>query len=315
MGCEYVSQYLGSFLDTAARQSFDLERVSQHIQGCRPCYDALGGYFRAIDLPESAYLRETIDEMCLAMYRLAQTVLKERHDPEDNTDNVVPVEGEVEGSARDHAQYGREMIEDAEDFVGSSEIQAGCDLEDVRRVLDDVPGSQDRKVDLAIGICTEITRFNTRHLATAYNMIGVLRLWRNQLDAAEADFMRVLSLPDGDDSARSARAFAHCNLGYVRQLKGDVEKAIQSAKRSVGLCEELGVDPFHGLFALMYFHLLQKTDTGHAKAKGVIARILGLDDGKRRLESTLALENNGPIRDAFRASGLSAECVDLSGCS
>ena len=51
-------------------------------------------------------------------------------------------------------------------------------------------------------------------------------------------------------ASRAARAFAHCNLGYVRQMRGDLVRAIQSARRSLGMCEELGTDVFHAAILL-----------------------------------------------------------------
>ena len=119
-----------------------------------------------------------------------------------------------------------------------------------------------------------------------------------------------MSEPDYDEDSRVARASALCNLGYAQQLAGDLEKAVKSARRSQALCEEIGIDPFHALFARFYFNLL-RTDAGIVDARDAIARLLGLDDGERRLARTLVLENNKPILEAFRRSPLAAEHPDL----
>ena len=309
MTCDYVKRYLDGFLDEVARKAFDVERVSEHVRVCSPCYDQLTGFFRTIELEPSSYLKETVDELCLAMYRLAGSILRERKDKDDNTENVVPVAGSEGGSSREHAKHGHEMIADVEDFTGSGEV-SGHDLGDVRRLLESAQSNEERKVDLAIVLCAEIGRFPTRHRASALNLLGVLRLWRNRLKEAETAFLQALSEPDFDEDSRIARASALCNLGYAQQLNGNLEKAVKSARRSQALCEELGIDPFHALFARFYFELL-RLDAGLADARDALASLLGLKDGPRRLAATLLLENNKPIRDAFRASPLSAEHPDL----
>jgi tetratricopeptide (TPR) repeat protein len=305
MTCDYVMRYLEGFLDEGARRGFDLEKVSEHVRQCTACYDRLSGFFRAIDLEPSGYLKETLDELCLAMYRLAGSVLRERRDPEDNTENVVAVTGSAEGSTREHVEHGQEMVADVEDFVGSGEV-SGHDLSDVRRLLDSAERSEERKVDLAIVLCQETSRFQSRHRASALNLLGVLRLWRSRLKEAEAAFLQALAEPDYDQDSRVARASAHCNLGYAQQLGGDLEKAVKSARRSQALCEELGIDPFHALFARFYFDLL-RADAGLADARDALARLLDLEDGERRLARTLVLENNKPILEAFRKSPFAAE--------
>jgi hypothetical protein len=309
MSCDYVKRYLDGFLDEGTRSAFDVEKVSEHVRLCSPCYDLLGRFFRTIDLAPSTYLKETIDELCVAMYRLAGAVLRERRDPEDNTENVVPVSGGTAGSAHDHAEHGQEMIEDVEDFVGSGDV-GGRELGVVRRLLDQAERTEERKVDLAILLCEEIARFPTRHRASALNLLGVLRLWRNRLKEAEAAFLQALSEPDFDDDSRIARASALCNLGYAQQLNGDLEKAAKSERKSLALCEELGIDPFHALFGLFYFSLLRE-QSGLSDARDAVTRLLRLSDGKGRLTEMLVLENNRPILDAFRRSPLVAEYSDL----
>jgi hypothetical protein len=308
MTCDYVQRYLGAFLDEGERRAFDLEKVSEHVRLCSPCYDRLAKFFRTIELQPSAYLQETLDELCLAIYRLAGSVLRERKDPEDNTENVVSVGGQG-GSSREHVQHGNEMIADVEDYVGSTEV-SGRDLGDVRRLLASAAQDEARKVDLAIVLCEEIRRFPTRHRASALNMLGVLHLWRNRLPDAEAAFLQALSEPDADLDSRIARASALCNLGYAQQLAGDYEKAVKSAKRSRALCEELGTDSFHALFALLYFSLL-RGEAGSREAREALDAILRLNDGPRRIQETFALENNKPILDTFRGSTLGAEHREL----
>jgi tetratricopeptide (TPR) repeat protein len=244
------------------------------------------------------------------MYGLAGSVLRERKDPDDNTETVVSIAGSTGGSSREHARHGQEMISDVEDYTGSG-VVSGHDLGDVRRLLDSAQRKEERKVDLAIVLCEEIGRFPTRHRASALNLLGVLRLWRNRLKEAEAAFLQALSEPDVDEDSRIARASALCNLGYAQQLNGELEKAVKSARRSQALCEELGIDPFHALFARFYFELL-RLDAGLGDARGALANLLGLKDGERRLAGTLLLENNKPILEAFKRSPLSTEHPELT---
>lgn len=309
MTCDYVQRYLDAFLDEGARKAFDAERVSEHVRLCSPCYDRLAKFFRTIELQPSTYLKETVDELCFAIYRLAGAVLRERKDAEDNTENVVSVAGGQGGSSREHVEHGNEMISDVEDFVGSAEV-SGRDLGDVRRLLASAEQAEARKVDLAIVLCEEIRRYPTRHRASALNLLGVLHLWRSRLKDAEAAFLQALSEPDVDEDSRIARASALCNLGYAQQLAGDHEKAVKSAKRSRALCEELGSDSFHALFALLYFSLLRR-EAGADDARESLDALLALNDGRRRLQETFALENNKPILEAFCASVLAAGRSDL----
>jgi tetratricopeptide (TPR) repeat protein len=309
MSCDYVTRYLDGFLEEATRSTFDVEAVSEHIRLCSPCYDRLSRFFRTIELPESSYLKETIDELCVAMYRLAGAVLRERKDPEDNTENVVPVSGGAAGTSRDHVEHGHEMIADVEDYVGTDEV-GGQNLGVVRKLFDQAERNEERKVDLAAVLCEEIARFPTRHRASALNLLGVLRLWRNRVAEAENAFVQALGEPDHDDDSRIARASALCNLGYAQQLRGDVEKAAKSERKSLALCEELGIDPFHALFGLFYFSLL-RDEAGLADARDALGRLLVLEDGRGRLRDMLALENNRPILDAFRRSRLHADHPDL----
>src|SRR5262245_25993651 len=102
MSCEYVTRYLEDFLDEGKRKAFDLEQVSEHVRLCSTCYDQLAKFFRAIEIAPSSYLKETVDELCQAMYRLAGAVLRERRDPEDNTENVIAVSDKPGGSAHEH---------------------------------------------------------------------------------------------------------------------------------------------------------------------------------------------------------------------
>jgi hypothetical protein len=121
MTCGDVAAYLDAFLDHEARARFDTAALSGHAGACAACATRLAGFFRVLELPESAYLRETLDELAIAMHGLALAVIRERQDPEANTDNLVPVAA-PEGAADELARQGTEMADDAEDWAGSSRV-------------------------------------------------------------------------------------------------------------------------------------------------------------------------------------------------
>ena len=198
------------------------------------------------------------------------------------------------------------MIADVEDFVGSGEV-SGRDLGDVRRLLDSADadrGAQGRSRDRALRGNRRASR--RRHRASALNLLGVLHLWRNRLKEAETAFLQALSEPDFDEDSRVARASALCNLGYAQQLAGDLEKAVKSARRSQALCEEIGIDPFHALFARFYFDLLRTRRRPRRRPRRARAAARARRRRAAPLQDRSLLENNKPILDAFRRSPLAA---------
>jgi hypothetical protein len=305
--CDSVRRWLDGFLASEARDAAALEATAAHVRECASCYDRMTHFFRTIELPPSTYLRETIDELCLAVHQLAIGVIRERTDPEVNTDNMVSVY--TRGSAKKAAADGRAMTDDAEDYVGQEKV-GDVAFEAVRDLIARAEMSREKKLDLARLLCEQILRFDTRHVGRAANLLGVIHLWQERRDDAERAFLRTLAAPSKSGDDRVFKAFAHCNLGYVSALKGDLKSATLSARRSVAISEEMGEDAFFGLFALVYFQVLQGP-AAEAGARDTLAKLLALKDGARRTSDALRLENNREVAATFRASFVGRERPDL----
>jgi hypothetical protein len=305
--CVFVSRYLDRFMDRQGRDGAALESVAVHVRSCAGCYDRLGRFFRTIELPASAFLRETIDELCGTMYQLAVGVIRERKDPDVNTDNMVSVY--TRGGTGAAAADGRDMLDDAEDFTGAPAV-GDVAFDEVRDVIARAEMSREKKLDLARMICEQILRFETRHVAVASNLLGVVHLWQGRSEDAERAFLRTLAAPAKTPEERVFKAFAHCNLGYLSRAKGDLRAATMSARRSIAVSEEIGEDPFFGLFALIYFQNLEGDATA-AEARETAARLFALKDGETRFSDALKLENNREVAAVHRASFLGRERPDL----
>ena len=305
--CDLVSRYLESFLDKASRSTFDLQRVSDHVSGCFSCLGRFNAFFRTMELPESAYLTETLDEMAKALYNLGKAIIRDRPpvNDDDVTENVVITE-QGGGSVQENIEVGEEMIEDAEDYAGSSHVQ-GTDLEQVRELMSDAESSRKMRLDVALQIFSQVSTLETSHTSKAWNWVGVLHLQKEEFDQAEAAFRRALAAPDG---AMEVRAKAHCNLGYVYKNRGDLDRAIKSSERAVVLAEEDGEDPYFGQFAAVYFRLLRSAENDEDAALAILRGFL--DAGQdRRFHDDLHLEANAKIREVFSRSVLGRQFPQL----
>ena len=309
MTCTDVRSYLDVFLDKGRRASFDVEAISEHASSCAECGQRLSAFFHVLDLPQSDFLRETLDELALAMHGLALAIIRERHEPDANTDNLVPVAA-PEGAAGDLARQGVEMVDDAEDWVGSSEV-AGQDMGHFRDLLDSATATRERKLDVALRICESVTRVATRHLPRSLNLLGAIRLWKSDLDGAEEALLRTLACRDPDEDGRRAQAFAHVNLGYVYRQRGQFDKAVSAARRAAILAEEIGEDPLFGWFAQFCFEIERPDGSGLVTAERILENLVALPDGYRRIRSALALENNRPVVESLKSTGFAKAHPDL----
>ena len=307
-GCGYVKSYLDRFLDEGARSAMDLGRIGGHVGSCPSCYANLRHFFHTVELPESSYLRETIDELALALYNLAKAIIRDLPPtgPDDVTDNVIITE-EGGGSVDENVQIGCEMIDDAEDYAGSSFV-GEMDLEELRATLEDAEGSRVMRIDLALGIFARVTPLASRYLYEAWNWIGVLHSQKNELDQAEIAFTKVLRAPDG---ARNVRSWAHCNLSYIYKHRGDLDRAIKSARRSVVWAEEDEKDPYFGQVAGIYFHLLRGQEGDQAAAEEILQAVLKAPEAALRLKEHLRLASLAPMRKVLEASPLRERYPEL----
>jgi len=299
-GCDYVSRYLERWLDEGERSKLDLQVVGGHASGCPRCYTRLAHFFRSVDLPESSFLKETIDELAWSLLNLARAVMRDGTVPDDEDEEtaVLAITREGGGTADENVEAGNEMIDDCEDYAGSVKV-GGTDLEEVRELLEDAERAHGLRVDLALALFRRVTELESRYEAEAWNWIGALEYRRERLDEAETAFLKVLSL---DTGIREVRSFAHCTLAYIFKHRGDLDRAIRSAHRSVALAEEDGKDPYFGRFAEVYIRLLRAGDEDPERAREVLEAIRAADWNRFRSDITAAA--NAPVLEAYRDSGL-----------
>ncbi|MSR75174.1 MAG: hypothetical protein EXS14_06880 [Planctomycetes bacterium] len=304
-GCDTVSSYLAAFLDLGPKDSMDLEAISLHAGECASCRERLTQFFHSVELPESTYLRETIDELALAVFNLARALI--RDEPGTSETENVRITEEGGGSAAENLSASDGLLGDAEDYTGTSKV-GGVDLEEVRSELAAAANRHERRVELAMALFRRITTLACRYHDKAWNWLGVLHYQREELDAAEAAFLKVLTDASG---ARDSRAFAHCNLAYVFKHRGDLDRAVRSAERSIVLSEEDGRDPYFGRFAALYMRLLRFAPGDETKAAAHADAILVSSGGRTRLLQDLGLPSNAPVLETVRKSSL-AKSLGLS---
>ncbi|MAG57018.1 MAG: hypothetical protein CMJ83_12050 [Planctomycetes bacterium] len=303
-GCNAVSRYLERWLDEGARSQVDLDQIGQHATQCPLCYARLADFFRTIELPESSYLRETMDELALSVLNLARAIVRDRLSAADDEDDnaVLAITDPGGGSAEENVESGHEMLDDAEDFSGSS-VVGGLDLRDVRALLADAEKAKDMRIDLSLDLFRRVTELESRYEAEAWNWIGALHYRQERLDEAEAAFVKVLSLTTGIEEVR---AFAHCTLSYIFKHRGDLDRAIREARRSSVLAEEDGKDPYFGRFAELYLRLLRNGPDDATSAAEVFQAIVATDQGRDRFREDIRAAANAPVLAAFKQSELAA---------
>lgn len=301
-GCDYVSRYLERWLDEGERSKVDLDQVGAHASTCPRCYQRLSAFFRTMDLPESSYLKETIDELAFSFLNLARAIIRDRP-PEDEAAQtaVLAITREGGGSAEENVESGNEMIDDAEDYAGSARV-GGMDLEELRGQLQDAETGAGLRTDLAIELFRRVTDLDSRYEAEAWNWVGALHYGQERLDEAEAAFLKVLSLNEGIQEVRS---FAHCTLAYIFKHRGDLDRAVRSARRSVVLAEEDGKDPYFGRFAELYLRLLRGAEEDGEEARSVVAALQASD--WERFRSDIRAASNAPVLEAYQGSPLATE--------
>ncbi len=307
-GCDEVRRYLDSFTDRRSKPPSDLEAVSDHVAACASCYSRLQSFFRTVELPESTFLRETLDELALSIYNLAKAIIRDRPpaNARDSAENVRITE-EGAGSEAENLQAGVEMIEDAEDYTGSSRV-GDLALSELRDQLSSAEGAPGMKIDLALSLFRRLTTLQSRYLFKAWNWIGVLHYQKEDWSDAEQAFLRVLTAEDG---AREVRSFAHCNLAYVHKHRGDLDRAVRAAGKSAILAEEDGQDPYFGQVAELYFRLLRGSERDPERARDLLERILGKPGARRRFVEDLRSGPNAPMLQVFQASPLASQFPEL----
>lgn len=300
--CDLVAKWMSRFV--ASQGTATLAEISAHADACVACQERLARFFHTAELPESSYLRETVDELALALLNLARALIRDEPGTEE-TENVRITE-EGGGSVEENRSAGAELIADAEDYSGTHRV-GGVDLEQVRGELDATEERRARRTDLARALFRRITGLDCRSRAKAWNWLGVLHYQREEFQEAEAAFLAALAEPQG---ARDARAFAHCNLAYVYKHRGDLDRAVKSADKALVLAEEDGRDPYFAAFAGVYLRLLRSAAGDLERAEGLLDQIVQAPGGRLRYLQDLGLPSNAPVKETVYKSAIS-KCLGL----
>jgi tetratricopeptide (TPR) repeat protein len=293
---------MSRFEATSGKSS--LAEIASHAESCAGCQEKLARFFHAVELPESSFLRETVDELALALLNLARALIRDAPGTEE-TENVRITE-EGGGTAAENRLAGEELIADAEDFTGSRHV-GEVDLEDLRAELAATEERRTRRTDLARALFRRITTLACRSRAKAWNWLGVLHYQREEFAEAEAAFLAALADVDG---ARDARAFAHCNLAYVFKHRGNLDAAVKSADKALVLAEEDGRDPYFAAFAGVYLRLSRGAPADLERASGLLDEILRTPGGRLRYLQDLGLPSNAPVKNIVSKSSL-GKCLGL----
>lgn len=299
--CQRVSAYVSRFLDEGPVGGGDMGDIGDHAARCPSCYARLSAFFKTVELPESRFLEESIDELAFSLYNLARALIRERkHDGEEDEQAVIQVTEEGGGTAAENLEVGTEMLDEVEDFSGSTFVH-GMNLGELRGLLQDAETAEQMREDLALQVFHRITEMRCRYVARAWNWIGALNYQRQRFDDAESALRRMLQI---EEDNRDARAYAHCTLSYIHKHRGELDEAIRSARRSSVLAQEDDRDPYFGRFAEFYFLLLRGKEGDTGKADRLLSELTATEDGRSRLKGDLLAGPNKPVLDAFQASDL-----------
>ncbi|MEZ6195268.1 MAG: tetratricopeptide repeat protein [Planctomycetota bacterium] len=309
--CDRVVAYLESV--EGGTEVFDHEKVSAMIGGCPSCVARVADYFKVLEVPESGYLDETLDDLTLALYNLVKALMKRDEarepaagDAERRHGNVLFVD--EPGDADEHAQDGDEMIDDVQDYVGRDEVR-GASMEGIRRLIEE---SQAR-FEAAEVLLRKAAELDGRFSLDCLNLLGILHLERGENAEAEATFREIIRRGGGDLEARKVQVHAMNNLSFLCVARTDVDEAINWARRSRALAEETGIDPFASRFGLMYFYL-RRNQAGDLER--AIEEVKGLVEAPKSLDALrrcLLLATNAEIRNLVETSGLTERFPALAG--
>ena len=302
--CRFVADYLQRFGEY--REPLDLDRVSEHVAICSSCYDAMSQFFRVMEVPESEYLQESLDDLTEALYNLVKSLVKRPPDPEEEVRENVRFTHEP-GDPETYVVEGGETIDDVQDFTGEDSVR-GESMDGLRSLME----RSQRQFAIAIELLDKAIDLGGRYSLDCLNLKGVLHLTDERLAEAEAAFRAIIGDRGGNLYVRSVQTHAMNNMGYVCQLAGDLDDAIRWAGRAKALAEELGTESFNAAFALMYFHLLRGGPGDEEDAALQVQTIMSLDGGPREFVRCLSLDTNRSIKKLYASSGLATRFPTVS---
>jgi tetratricopeptide (TPR) repeat protein len=296
--CDEIVAYLDGVRD--GERDFDHEHVSAMLAHCPSCVSRVAEYFQVLDVAESGYLNETIDDLTKALYDLVKALMKSEANRQrdlDEHENVLFVD--APGDAEEIAQEGDEMIDDVQDYVGSDQVR-GESMESLRLLIDE---SKER-FDATVVLLQRAVDLDGHFSLDCRNLLGILHLKHGDAVAAEACFREVIRRGGQDLRARTVQVHAMNNLSFICGDRGELDEAIQLARKSRVLADETGIDPFGSYFGLMYFHLRRDAAGDLDHAAEAVEVLVAQDETHDNLKRCLGLASNAAIRDLIRDRGL-----------
>ena len=306
--CQFVESYLGRF--ESGTSDFEHDSVSDHVKLCSTCYDRMSSFFRVLEVPETGYLQETLDDLTLSIYNLAKALMRQEP-PEDspsktNHDNVIFVTQPED--AQQYVAQGVEITEDVQDFTGKDEFR-GESMDRVRNLIE----NSRREIDLILSLLDRGIELAGRYSWDCHNLKGILLVSDDRLDDAAREFRAVIAAPKVDAYLRSVQVHAMNNLSFLCSQQGQSDDAIRWAQKSCAFAEEVDMDTFSSRFGLMFFHLRRQHEGDIDRAAEQIGIILQDANSRSAFERCLGLESNAEVRRMLAETGLDKR-FGLVGC-
>ena len=296
--CRFVEEYLDRF--AAAKRELDHDAISDHVKLCSSCYERMAQFFRMLEVPESEYLAETIDDLTLSIYNLAKSIMRQptsEQEDEASHENVLFV---TQPEAPSHyVEEGAEIASEVQDYTGQDDVR-GESMEHVREIME----RPRHEVDFLLHLLDRGIALGGCYSNDCRNLKGILLLSEGEKEAAEKELRAVIAAPNADLYLRSVQVHAMNNLSWICSDRGDVNEAIKWATRSRVLAEECDLDQFSSRFALMFFYLQRNADGDGRAASAEVEAILASDTGRKEFMRCMTLAANAEIKQLFLARGL-----------
>ncbi len=291
-----IDEHLERFQNGQA--SLDAQAISDYIKANPDCHDRVAEFFRVIDVPESEYLQETLDELTENIYNLCKALVNESPaDQQQDHENIRFLE---QPEAVEHyIDEGDEIVADVQDYTGHDQVR-GASMDNLR----DTMQRSKSEFDLVISLLQRGIDLDGRWSADCRNLKGILHLSKEQTEEAEVCFRDVIAMRGVDLYLRTVQVHAMNNLSFVCCVKKRMDEAVKLAVRSKVLAEETNIDTFSSQFGLMYFYLLRNQDGDLANAVQEIVSMLEKDDRRDEFARCLRLPSNKEILDLFESNGL-----------
>lgn len=294
--CSTVAAYLDGF-GRKAPPTDALDGISEHLKTCRSCFQRVADFFRLLKAPTSDYVKETIDDLALAIYNLVKSLVKSTpSDSGEESHENVRFTSEP-GDASEYIRDGAEAIDDVEDFLGTADV-AGENMESLRAMIE----QSHRR--LAMKLLQKGVDLGGPYALDCRNLQGIIYLNANSLDEAEKAFANVIAAPPTDAYVRRVQMHAMINLAYVHHCRNGFDDAVKWADRSRALAEEIGLDAFTSRFGLAFFLMERNAPRDIDRAAQEIAKLIATEVGIKEFRRYIEMPSNKIIKDLFHSRGL-----------